>query len=113
MSSPIIINFIIQLDIFSSKVYLSIDLDERRGHMRIDRESVRQLMLRQGIQTFSELAERLGVTKQTVSLWFGGGAFSSGSLEALCRELKCTPNDVLVFDDPNAMAPALEKVATV
>jgi DNA-binding Xre family transcriptional regulator len=77
--------------------------------MRIDRERVRQLMLRQGFQTFTELADHLGISKQAMSAWFGGGAFSSGNLEQLCRALKCTPNDILVMDAPNSLAPAAKR----
>lgn len=78
--------------------------------MQIDRERVRRLMLKQGIQTFTELATHLGVSKQTLSAWFGGGPFSSVNLNKLCQVLDCTPNDVLVFGEevPNGEAPVLE-----
>jgi DNA-binding Xre family transcriptional regulator len=73
--------------------------------MRIDREQVRRRMLRQEIQTFTELAARLGVSKQALSAWFGGGPFSSANLALLCKTLECTPNDILILDDvPNALA---------
>jgi len=76
--------------------------------MRIDREKVRQLMLRQGFQTFSELAPAVGISRQTLSSWFGGKEFVSGNLNQLCRVLQCTPNDVLAMEDaPKALAPAL------
>ena len=68
--------------------------------MRIDRYKVRQQMSKRGIRTFSELAVRIGVSKQALSRWFGGLSFSSQSLEALCVELECTPNDILTFDQP-------------
>lgn len=76
--------------------------------MRIDREQVRQRMLRQGYQTFTELAAAMNVSKQAMSAWFGGGSFSSANLALLCQLLQCTPNDILVMDDvPNALAPIL------
>ena len=72
--------------------------------MRIDREQVRQRMLRQGFQTFTELAGHMGLTRQALSEWFGGGSFSSSSLALLCQTLKCTPNDILILDEaPNAV----------
>jgi DNA-binding Xre family transcriptional regulator len=70
------------------------------GAMRIDRYKVRQQMAAVGIRTFSELATKIGVSKQALSGWFSGAAFSSQSLEALCLELECTPNDILTFDTP-------------
>ena len=76
--------------------------------MRIDREQVRQRMLRQGFQTFTELAEHMNVSKQAMSAWFGGGAFSSANLALLCQTLQCTPNDILIMEEsPNSLAPAL------
>ena len=79
--------------------------------MRIDREQVRQRMLRQGFQTFAELARHMNVSRQALSEWFSGGAFSSSNLALLCQTLKCTPNDILILEDsPNALAPALAGV---
>lgn len=75
--------------------------------MKIDREQVRRRMMHQEIQTFTELADRLGISKQALSAWFRGGPFSSANLAALCRLLQCTPNDILILvEDPNALAPA-------
>jgi len=68
--------------------------------MRIDRYKVRQQMAVVGIRTFSDLAARVGVSKQALSGWFSGAPFSSQSLESLCVELGCTPNDILTFDAP-------------
>lgn len=75
--------------------------------MRIDRWKVKQQMKAVGIRTFGELAERIGVSQAAMSAWFRGEAFSSGSLEALVRELNCTPNDILTLD-PNQTAPVVE-----
>ena len=75
--------------------------------MRIDRWKVKQLMKQSGIKTFGELAERIGVSQAAMSAWFRGAAFSSASLEALVRELHCTPNDILTLD-PNRLAPVAE-----
>jgi len=77
--------------------------------MRIDRWKVKQQMKIVGIRTFGELAERVGVSQAAMSAWFRGAAFSSGSLEALLRELQCTPNDILTLD-PNRLAPVAQFV---
>jgi DNA-binding Xre family transcriptional regulator len=80
--------------------------------MRIDKEQVRRRMLRQEIQTFTELAKHMGISRQALSAWFYGGPFSSTSLALLCQTLKCTPNDILILEDsPNALAPALMAVS--
>lgn len=81
--------------------------------MKIDREQVRRRMLHQEIQTFSELADRLGISKQALSAWFRGRPFSSANLAALCKILQCTPNDILILEDvPNALAPVAVLVGT-
>lgn len=72
--------------------------------MRIDRWKIKQEMNRVGIETFADLADLVGVTPQVVSRWFRGGGFTATNLEALCRVLRCTPNDILTFD-PNRLAP--------
>jgi DNA-binding Xre family transcriptional regulator len=72
--------------------------------LRIDRWKVKQEMNQVGIDTFADLADLVGVSPQIVSRWFRGGGFTAANLEALCRVLKCTPNDILTFD-PNRLAP--------
>lgn len=80
--------------------------------MRVDREQVRQRMLRQGFQTFSELARHMDISRQALSAWFYGGSFSSTNLALLCQTLKCTPNDILILEEcPNVTAPALMAVS--
>ncbi len=68
--------------------------------VRIERWKVQREMQANGIETFKELAELVGVTPQTMSAWFRGAAFTSQNLEALCRVLKCEPGDILTMD-PN------------
>lgn len=75
--------------------------------MRIDRWKVKQEMKRVGIDTFAEFADLVGVSPQIVSRWFRGGGCTVANLEAICRVLKCTPNDILTFD-PNRLAPVAE-----
>jgi putative transcriptional regulator len=49
-----------------------------------------------------ELAKRVNVTYQTITNIYKGESASIKLeiLEAICRELKCTPNDIIVSDDP-------------
>jgi DNA-binding Xre family transcriptional regulator len=64
----------------------------------IDRAKVKSQMKREKIQTFAELADQIGVRRQAPSKWFSGGPFHSDNLAALCKALRCTPNDVLAWD---------------
>ncbi len=72
--------------------------------LRLDRWKIKQEMNKVSIDTFGELAVLVGVSPQVVSRWFRGGGFTAANLEALCRVLNCTPNDILTFD-PNRLAP--------
>jgi len=49
-----------------------------------------------------ELAKRIGITYPTVTAIYNGDSTSIKLeiLEALCKELECTPNDIIVSDDP-------------
>ena len=48
-----------------------------------------------------ELAKRVGVTYPTITSIYNGESTSIklNILEALCRELYCTPNDILIPED--------------
>lgn len=48
-----------------------------------------------------ELARRVGVTYPTITSIYNGESTSIklSILEALCRELYCTPNDILIPED--------------
>lgn len=49
-----------------------------------------------------ELAKRIGITYPTVTRLYNGDTTSIrlDILENLCKEFKCTPNDILTSDDP-------------
>lgn len=49
-----------------------------------------------------ELAKRIGVTYPTITAIYNGESTSIKLeiLEALCKELECTPNDIIVSEDP-------------
>ena len=49
-----------------------------------------------------ELAKRIGVTYPTITNLYNGitTSIKLEILENLCKELNCTPNDIIVSDDP-------------
>ena len=49
-----------------------------------------------------ELAKRIGVTYQTITNIYSGESASIKLeiLESICKELNCTPNDIIISDDP-------------
>ncbi len=58
------------------------------------------LLLRRGL-TLSELAARVGITLTNLSILKTNKARAVrfSTLEALCRELRCQPGDLLEFSD--------------
>lgn len=50
-----------------------------------------------------ELAKRIGVTYPTITCIYNGESTSIKLeiLESICHVLECTPNDILVSDDPH------------
>lgn len=75
--------------------------------MRLNTRAVKVLMAQQGIDTQRELAERLGMSNNAVSEMLSGKRFPTlETIGALCRELSCTPNDILVMEPaaPKALA---------
>lgn len=63
----------------------------------IAKDKVKTQMRKKKVKRFTDLAEEMDTTKQTLSNWFVGGQFSSPNLDALVRVLDCTPNDVLAW----------------
>ena len=63
--------------------------------------------------SLTELAERIGITLTNLSILKTNKARAVrfSTLEALCRELKCQPGDLLeyvdVADDPSIVDPAI------
>lgn len=49
-----------------------------------------------------ELGNRIGVTYNTITAIYKGESTSIKLeiLESICRELECTPNDIIVSEDP-------------
>ncbi|MBU6197760.1 MAG: helix-turn-helix transcriptional regulator [Cyanobacteria bacterium REEB446] len=59
------------------------------------------VMLAKRKMKLSELSERVGITLPNLSLLKTGKAkaIRFSTLEAICRELKCTPGDILEYSE--------------
>lgn len=62
--------------------------------------SIIKQLERKGISRY-ELAKRIDVSYPTIENIYKGTSTSIRftTLEALCKELNCTPNDILIFDN--------------
>ena len=58
-------------------------------------------LLRERGMTLTELSDRIGLTLANLSILKTGKAkaIRFSTLEAICRELRCQPGDLLSFDD--------------
>lgn len=63
--------------------------------------SIQQKLQEKGISRY-ELAKRIGVTYPTITSIYNGESTSIKLeiLESICKELDCSPIDILVSDDP-------------
>lgn len=61
-------------------------------------------LLHDNRMTLSELSERVGITLANLSILKTGKAKAMrfSTLEAICRELKCQPGDLLTYEDGDA-----------
>lgn len=61
---------------------------------------IKEQLEKQNISRY-ELAKRIGVTYPTITNLYNGKTTSIKLeiLENLCKELNCTPNDIIVSDD--------------
>lgn len=61
-------------------------------------------MLLERRMSLTELCDRVGITMANLSILKTGKAKAVrfSTLEALCRELKCQPGDLLIFDETDA-----------
>ena len=59
------------------------------------------VLMAQRRQAVGELAERVGITPSNLSILKNNKAKAVrfSTLEALCRELKCQPGDILHFEE--------------
>lgn len=63
--------------------------------------SIQPKMKEKGISRY-ELAKRIGVTYPTITSIYNGETtgIKFEILEAICKELDCSPNDIIVSEDP-------------
>ena len=63
--------------------------------------NIKQKLEEKGISRY-ELAKRIGVTYPTITNLYNGQGTSIklDILENLCIELECTPNDIIISDNP-------------
>ena len=71
------------------------------------------VMLARRKMRLNELAERVGITPQNLSVLKTGRARAVrfSTLEKLCEVLDCQPGDLFAFDKPAARSPPGEKEA--
>lgn len=67
-------------------------------------------MLAKRKMSLSELSERVGITLANLSILKTGKAkaIRFSTLNAICRELECTPSDILEYRPEEGEAPAEE-----
>lgn len=65
------------------------------------RLNIKDKLDQKGISRY-ELGNRVGITYKTINKIYQGESSSIklDILEAICRELECTPNDIIVSEDP-------------
>ena len=65
------------------------------------RLNIKEKLDKKGMTRY-ELGNRIGVTYNTITAIYTGESTSIKLeiLESICRELECTPNDIIVSDDP-------------
>lgn len=68
------------------------------------------VMLAKRKMSLSELSERVGITLANLSILKTGKAkaIRFSTLNAICRELECTPSDILEYRPDEGEAPAEE-----
>jgi DNA-binding Xre family transcriptional regulator len=77
------------------------------ARMRLNRFRVREYMAKRRIARQKDLAASIGVTAQALSGWMNGEPFTLDNLGALCRELGCTPNDILELPNRVGLDPGV------
>lgn len=61
--------------------------------------NIKDILDERGIRRY-ELAQKIDVTYPTITSIYNGTSTSIrfDTLEKICKELNCTPNDILIFD---------------
>lgn len=73
--------------------------------MYLSKTKIKEAMEQKGIKTFTELAEKLGITKNQLSVMLSDKYNPlKARVEELCQLLGVNPSSVLDFDEPNGVA---------
>lgn len=67
--------------------------------MRINRDRIKLAMAEQGINTFAELADRMGCSRQNLSVIMTRGSCSVANLARLAHILGLQPKDIAIMED--------------
>lgn len=75
--------------------------------------SIKQKLEEKGMSRY-ELAKRIGVTYPTITSIYNEESTSIKFeiLESICKELDCSLDDILVFDDPDLRKQQLSRINT-
>ncbi|MBQ2886472.1 MAG: helix-turn-helix transcriptional regulator [Alphaproteobacteria bacterium] len=78
--------------------------------MKID---IKNKLDEKGISRY-ELAQRIGVTYPTITSIYKGESTSVkfDILEAICKELNCSLDEILIFDDANMKEQQMERLSS-
>lgn len=73
--------------------------------------SIQQKLEEKGISRY-ELAKRIGVTYPTIDNIYKGNSASIkfDVLEAICKELDCSPDEILIFDNADMRKNQLQRL---
>lgn len=76
--------------------------------MQLDKNKIETRMKLAGIETMGELADRVDVSRETLSRYISGTYNPSWEkLSALCVVLECKVDDIVTYTLPKALAPAV------
>lgn len=75
--------------------------------------SIQQKLKDQGLTRY-ELAKRIGVTYPTIDNIYKGNSSSIklDILESICKELDCTLDEILIFDDSNMKEQQVKRLSS-
>ena len=73
--------------------------------MQLDKGKIENCMSAAGIATHRELAERMGISRESLSRFISGVYNPSWeTMESMCRVLGCRVDDLVVYDRPKEAA---------
>ena len=77
--------------------------------MYLSKVKVKEAMEVQGIRTFTELADCIGITKNQLSVMMSDSYNPIKSrVEELCRQLNVRPDEIMDFDTPISVSDSID-----